>query len=580
MYIRFLLFFLLFLLPFWGISQEKPQRTIFQEEIIRYSNALPKNENLSKVQRFFLEKEWDSTLVYASKELKSIEKQKNSELTDFYHFLRGYSFHRKKIYQEAKRAYSVISEQFVFQPYIVAYLGEIAAELHEFEKAISYFKKIDALDSTKTLGLRKGVIETNIGACYTHLEEFDKAEYYLVKGLKIQETTKDTLKLIGSYGNIANFYYNQYKDDLAIPYFKKALQLSRKLKVKSIESFRLKSEAAENMSIVEENRKDFVKALHYRKEYEQWNDSLNNQNKIWETAQREKQEAIKEKQKEVAILKADNRTKIAERNGFIYAAIVLLIFLATGTYLYRGKIKANKMIAAQKEALDELNATKDYLFSVVSHDLRSPVNALRKQHRKLKQHIVQHNFEALKTTIDTSTTISERMHGLLNNVLHWSLEQSQQLLYKPESLVVKPIIEQVLYDFENLAKVKSIALKTSLDTALVINFDRESLKIVLRNLLDNAIKYTESNGEICITTKADMTKNCIEIRDTGIGFSEEQLERMHNLTTLTVEKIDRSRGVGLGLLLCANLIRKHHGTLTFERNLPKGSIVKITLPKT
>jgi tetratricopeptide (TPR) repeat protein len=112
-----------------------------------------------------------------------------------------------------------------------------------------------------------------------HLKEFKKAEHYLLQSIKLEEKQNDSSILVGSYGDIATLYYDQYKDNLAIPYFEKAYHLSKKVK-----NYQLKQNAALNMAVVEKNRNHFAKALIYREEYDQWKDSLNNQNKIWEVA--------------------------------------------------------------------------------------------------------------------------------------------------------------------------------------------------------------------------------------------------------------------------------------------------------
>src|SRR5690606_8510603 len=101
-----------------------------------------------------------------------------------------------------------------------------------------------------------------------------------------------------------------------------------------------------------------------------WQDSLNDQNKVWAIADLEKKFAVKQKQKEVDVLAAENKAKIAERNGFLISSVLLFIMFGAGVYFYRQKIRNNKIILAQKNQLDELNATKDKLFSIVSHDLR------------------------------------------------------------------------------------------------------------------------------------------------------------------------------------------------------------------
>ncbi|EDP96242.1 Membrane associated signal transduction histidine kinase [Kordia algicida OT-1] len=547
--------------------QEVVVQTI-QHKIANYTEK----DFFKEASQYFIQKEFDSTLVFTTKQLNL---PSSNMVTDYCHYYRGVSFQLKELYDEAEKEFLQVSKKFEFYLLIKVVLGEIAIEQRAFQKAIAYFQKVEQSNYQHLPFIDIHSIHHNIGTSFLHLEMYDKAETYLIKSKDAHELQRDTVRLVSSYSDIANLYYLQYKDDLAIPYFKKAHKLAQK-----ISDYELKSKAAFNLAIVEENRKDFSKALKYRKEYEQWHDSLINENKVWETAQRQKQLAIKEKQKQVVILEAINKVGIAQRNGFIFSSIVLLILLGTGTYFYREKVKANKTIAAQKEALNELNATKDYLFSVVSHDLRSPVNALRKQHKQLKAEIEKQAYENLDKTIATATTISEGMYGLLNNILHWSLEQSKQLLFLPKVMRLQPTIEHVIFDFKEFASTKNISLQTNLDEEITANFDRESLKVVLRNLLDNAIKYTPKYGNIQINLSSTATEACIEIKDSGIGFSSDQIIKINQLTTITMEKIDRSKGVGLGLLLCVTLIRKNKGNFSIENNFDKGSTIKIILPKT
>jgi signal transduction histidine kinase len=219
----------------------------------------------------------------------------------------------------------------------------------------------------------------------------------------------------------------------------------------------------------------------------------------------------------------------------------------------------NKLITEQKEQLDIANTTKDYLFSVVSHDLRSPVNALKRQHQKLLDHIAKKDISEIKKTTDTAITLTESTSHLLNNVLHWSLEQSEQLFFEPETYPLKPILEHVISDYEYLATTKDIVLNTALDASILVTVDKESLKIVLRNLLDNAIKYTKNEGKITITSGNHATDKCfVEIKDTGVGIPQEILAKINSLHDITTDKIDRSKGVGLGLLLCYTLIEKNN----------------------
>ena len=123
----------------------------------------------------------------------------------------------------------------------------------------------------------------------------------------------------------------------------------------------MKRKASKNMAVVEENSGNFKQALAYRKESEQWKDSLNNQNKVWALADYEKKYAVAQKQKQISVLKVENELKNTQRNTMFFSTIGLLLLLTGGVYVYGQKVKNAKIILSQKEKLDELNATKDQL---------------------------------------------------------------------------------------------------------------------------------------------------------------------------------------------------------------------------
>lgn len=555
-------------------SQELDNLPNFEKEFKARSNQFLNDITFSKAQAFFFTKEWDSTLVYTAKGLSSLKEK--SELADYCYYLRAYSFKRKGLYRESEKEFAKISTRFDFYNRINVYLGEIALEQRQFEKAINYFENIKDVNTYEMAEIKKNDIEHNLGLCYLHLEKFDKAEYYLLKTIKSLEIEKDTIELVGSYGDIASLYYEQYKDNEAIPYFEKAYALSKYTK-----RFDLKQNTALNMSVVEENRKKYIKSLTYRKEYEQWKDSLTDQNKIYEVAQLEKKFAIKEKQKELSLLMAVNKLKVAERNGFLYSAIILLVLLGTLFYSYRGKIKRNKIIMAQKETLNDLNDTKDKLFSIVSHDLRSSVNAIRVSNKKVKRSLENENLDEINTTLQQNSAVVNGAYGLLDNLLHWALLQTKQSYFQIVSLRLYAIVEQVVYNYIPLMGQKNIDFENKVLKSDIVEVDQESLKIVLRNLLDNAIKFSRPNGSILVYTEQNNQMYCdLIVEDSGIGMDENtQEELMKSTKLLSKKKSENTLGTGLGLHLVKSMVFKNFGKFAIESKQDKGTKIIISLPK-
>ncbi|PXY41213.1 histidine kinase [Flavobacterium cheongpyeongense] len=539
-------------------------------------NVIKKNKKvdyLEKTYEFYKLNKWDSTLLYSGK-LLNVTKRK--DLLDLAHYFRGKSFLGKKIFNESLKEYNLISQEFYFYSYVQCSIGEIFLNQKEYKKALKHFTSVAKNDKTLSSKLEKSVLLHNIGLCYFHLKEFEKAENYLLKGTALQKKENDTLLLISSYMDMANLYYEQYKDNQAIPYFQKAYALSKKIK-----NFEIKQNAALNMAVVEENRKDLTKAMLYRKEYDTWKDSVNNQNKIWAVAETEKKYAISQKQKEIQLLESENKVKVSQRNGFVASSILFLLLFGTAFYFYNQKSKTNKIIEAQKEDLDALNATKDKLFSIVSHDLRSSVNMLKVTNTKLLKDIANRDYDALDKIVHKNAAITNSTFNLLENLLHWATLQTQQLYFHIESVDLYSVIQQIEYNYKPLFENKNLVFTNTIPKATLALADLNSLKIILRNLLDNAIKFSNENGTISvyIDDKNDAFYYLI-IEDTGIGMDEEtrtNLLKEGNL--LNKKKNQKGIGTGLGLQLCKSMIQKNNGIFTIESIENSGTKMIIGLPK-
>ncbi|WP_431197053.1 sensor histidine kinase [Tenacibaculum mesophilum] len=374
--------------------------------------------------------------------------------------------------------------------------------------------------------------------------------------------------------DLANVYYHQYLDDDAIPLFKEAYDLA-----KVFSDVELKQHTAKNMAVIEKNRKNYQKSVEYYIEYGRWKDSIWNRDKIWELTEKDKQLAVAQKQQEIALQEEELKRQAVVQKSLVIGASGLLVFLGFLGYFYRELKSKNRFITQQKEELNVANKTKDYLFSVVSHDLRSPINTIKRQHEKLKRQLKNKEYDVVSETTNNAIALTESTSHLLNNVLHWSLEQNNQLSFKAEEYPLKPLVEQAVYNFEEIAEAKNIALTTMLEATILVKADKESLKIVLRNLLDNALKYTGENGKIEVKTYNDSKEfSTIEVKDTGFGISEEKLAKIKRLEDLSIDKINRSEGVGLGMLLCQTLIKKNNGKLLIDSELEVGTTIRILLP--
>ncbi|KQO34834.1 histidine kinase [Flavobacterium sp. Leaf82] len=508
--------------------------------------------------------------------MKLLNSNTDLETKEYCHYFRGYSLMMKGLYKQSRIEFNLISKSFQYYYVVDNSIGLLFYFEENFEKAIVYYLKAEKEILKHRDESEIADLYTNIGICYLHLKQFDKAESYLKKEVLLNPKYI-TKNVIRSNINIANLYYLQYKDQQAIYYFRKAYMLS-----KNIKDFTLKENTAFNMAVVEENRNNYKKALTYRKEAEDWTDSLNNQNKIWAVADFEKKFAVAQKQKQIKVLQIENKLKNTERNSLFFAAIGLLLILTGGVYLYGQKVKNSKIILLQKNKLDELNATKDQLFSIVSHDLRSSVNALKTSNAKLSATLETKNYDELHHLIFHNSTIANGAYSLLDNLLHWAMLQTKQLYFHKESIHLYSIVQQIEYNYRPLLLDKAITFENLVSKSIFIYVDLDSLKIVLRNLLDNAIKFSNENGQISFYTQETNPDFCdLIIQDNGIGMRQETIKELLTESELLAKKSNSEIiGTGLGMQLCKQMIKKNSGTLNIESEINKGTKMILTFPKT
>jgi signal transduction histidine kinase len=567
-------FFLLILVfPSFIQAQDKTYYNQFNFELRKKARENKNEINFSKAQAFYFNKNWDSTLVYSMKQLNS----DNKILQDYCHFLRGNCFREKQLYEEAEKELIQVSKNFLFYPLVNYNFGVIALRTKKFKKAIDSYLKVESTLIKEKKESQIGNIYENIGICYIHLNQFQKAEEYLLKNTNLLQSKRDTLSLFYSYTNIANLYYAQYKDQKAILNFEKAYTLSQNIK-----DIDVKRNASINMAVVEENRGNYKAALAYRKEFEQWKDSLNNQNNVWALADYEKKYAVSQKQKQISVLKVENKLKDTQRNTLFYSALGLLLLLIGGVYLYAQKVKNAKIILTQKEKLDELNATKDQLFSIVSHDLRSSVNALKTSNAKLTKSLETKNYSELDLLLLQNSVIANGAYSLLDNLLHWAMLQTKQLYFSKDSVHLYSIVQQIEYNYKPLLLDKGLTFENAVSKNSFVWVDLDSLKIILRNLLDNAIKFSNENGKISIYTIEPNDNFCqLVLQDSGLGMSQETINELLQDNELLAKKSNSEIiGTGLGMQLCKQMIQKNNGTLAIESQLNQGAKMIMTFPKT
>ncbi|SNR16006.1 tetratricopeptide repeat-containing sensor histidine kinase [Tenacibaculum jejuense] len=518
---------------------------------------------------FYRNQQYDSCYTYSNRALIMTE---DVDKRDFFNCILGYSAFAKGLNKKSLSCISNISESDHYKQIKKYLLGNIYLRLGEYQKAIESIESWISNDSNSSISIKK-VMYHNLALCYLHKKKFKKANFFFDKELKLL-SINDTVSLIKTKLDLANAYYEQYLDNDAIPLFEEAYNLA-----KNYSDVKLKHFTSESLAYVYKDQKKNERSITYFIEAIKWKDSIWNRDRIIELADQDKKLTVAQKDKEIAVQDEKLKRKEVVQRGLLFGASGLLLFIGALGFFYSKLRKQNTLITQQKEDLAIANKTKNYLFSVVSHDLRSPMNTIKYQHEQLKKYIETNNLEGIKEANNTAITVTESTSHLLNNVLHWSLEQSNQMVFAQKAYPLKPIVEHVLYDYENLIEANAIEISTNYIQNSIVNADRESIKIVLRNLLDNAVKYMNGKGKISVEIGVDSENySYVAIQDTGIGIPKDRLEKINALKGVSIDKIDRSEGVGLGLILCQTLVKKNNGILSFDSEVGKGTKVTIQLP--
>jgi len=264
---------------------------------------------------------------------------------------------------------------------------------------------------------------------------------------------------------------------------------------------------------------------------------------------------------------------------------VLVFQIRTRSITNRNKLLESKVIERTKDldkTIKELNteiASKDKFFSIISHDLRGPFNALLGFSNHLIDEIDFLNIDDIKTiglNILKSTKVT---YSLLENLLQWSRIQTGRITLEPEIINLKKIVHKIAGLYKNNIDEKNITLAIDVPAGIKILADLNMLETVLRNLLSNSIKFTGKGGGIMVSAKEDIDFVTISVSDTGVGISPDKIEKLfqigQNISTLGTQN---EKGSGLGLILCKEFIELNKGKLSITSKLGSGSQFKFTIP--
>jgi len=474
-------------------------------------------------------------------------------------------------------------------------LGNSNRKLGDQQKSLDYFRQ--SLAIREKIGDLNGIALSNwgIGLVLNNTNKFEQALVHLGVALENNRKTKNVYQEAIVLMSIAHAYLH-LKD------YKKAeatIKLAQE-KAKEANSKTLTVQALENLVKIEAAQKKFDLALKHQADYMAINDSLNNS--------RTKKEVILSDLKRV---NTDNKNleehnqkiteKITDYAIVIVMITVLLLVVALLLLLYYKRNSQNKnanmllqkqkqeiaevneelktqmeIVNAQNVELEKLNRVKNKFFSIVSHDLRAPINSLKGLFELYRNGLL--NEEELGDLLSRLEDTIYNTASFLDNLLEWSKSQLDGITVNPIQVELHQIVAHNIKLMESQIRAKSIKVQNNVPMHVIAFADMNMTHVVIRNLLSNAIKFCRPNDEVIFEAKLENENIICTISDTGPGISSVDLENLFNLAHTPNTGTAGEKGYHIGLILCQDMIAQNHGSLKVSSKLGEGTTFFITLP--
>lgn len=272
---------------------------------------------------------------------------------------------------------------------------------------------------------------------------------------------------------------------------------------------------------------------------------------------------------------------------FLIFMIILLGLLIAGIIRYRTLqlrrqadeltvqvIQRTQTIEKQKKELEKANAFKDKLFSLIAHDLKTPIEGIGNMSERLNYLIRYERYQDIRKLGVVMSKSSVNMSKLIDNLLSWTLMHKNQLQIKPKILSLEPIVKETLQLYKASVAYKLLDLDVDIQATLRTYFDENILHTILRNIIDNAVKYTNDRGQLSITAKRNFDKIILVVENSGKAISEKVIASFNH------DGLEDEQNIlpGLGLKLCKDLLQLSDGGLRIERKSDQFTRVVLILP--
>ncbi len=453
-------------------------------------------------------------------------------------------------------------------------LGHAYYQMDILDSALYYQEMAGTLFAEAKYELGSLYCLGNIGLIYAKKGQNDHAESNMREAISQLEVYEDYLGIADFENQLADIYRQRGDYALAMANAEKSYQRSKEKDLKL-----LTRDACYRLYEINIDMRRFARAVDYLNEYYAYRDSITNAENIQRIADMRTAFEVGQKQAEVDLLEVETRN---QQIAGIAMASVLLLVMILAFVLHRNNIhkkKVNRILENQKKQLEDLNHTKDRFFSIISHDLRGPVNAFHGVSRMIKFFVKNKQMDQLDMLAEEIDKSVDRLSSLLDNLLNWAVQQQGHVPYIPEKLDIHEIADDLVHIFTTMADSKDIHLTSEVPKGIVLWGDRNTINTIIRNLINNSLKFTPENGSVTIGAEVVGDNGVIKVSDTGVGIPTDKLEALFRLhAKKSTWGTKGEKGLGLGLQLVNEFVEMNNGKIEVESEVDAGTTFKVWLP--
>ncbi|HQR94411.1 MAG TPA: tetratricopeptide repeat-containing sensor histidine kinase, partial [Sediminibacterium sp.] len=460
-------------------------------------------------------------------------------------------------------------------------------EQNKIDQAIEKFKTILDSARSKKEDAWIGITSGNLAYCLFLGKKYEEAIPLLEKDILLSKRTFQLGSAINSEITLSEIYFSLKDQQKSFQYIDSAKSHLNLLTTINPANFRIymneRYRTAKLLGMLYFNKGDIINSNNYLVKSVALEDSLRQLNKVGEFKNILQNIQFDKQMIEVNELNSKIKEKQLQLNQIILIAVILTITLIAILFLVRKISKVNRslneknaIINEQNHSLEKINADKDRLFSIISHDLRGPVSTIQALMKAFSEkRIPLQDFETLLPGIVKNTN---NLSNTLDNLLTWSMSKNGIQLV-PEQININQHILQILALFEEQMSLKKITAQNNCPDFEVFA-DKNHLDVILRNLLNNAIKFSYPNTTIEIDGFDHGDRIEIRIIDHGMGMSKDQLDKVTNNELFkSGTGTSGEKGSGLGLQLVKEFVEKNGGKFYIESKDQQGTTMCFTIPK-